>query len=128
MPGGLTGQDEVQKLEGRLEAAAGGAALMGVQGEEGQAAEEGQEASSHSEAAARAVAVEDAVELRRVGLVLVAISQQGGEDDEGEDLWVRDGGPQGPEQSSASPQTGSSSRAGPHHWVWGPCCTPSRWF
>lgn len=63
MPGGLTGQDEVQELEGRLEAAGGGAALMGVQGEEGQAAEEGQEASSHSEAAARVVAVEDAMEL-----------------------------------------------------------------
>lgn len=90
--GGLTSQDEVQELEGRLEAAAGQEALVGIQGQEGQAAEEGQEAGSHREAAGRAVAVENAVQLRRVGLVLVAVSQQGREDDEGEDLWVRGGG------------------------------------
>lgn len=85
---GLTCQDEVQELEGCLEAGAGDAGLVGVQGQEDQAAEEGQEASPHSEAAGHAVAFEDAVELRRVRLVLVAISQQGREDDEGEDLWV----------------------------------------
>lgn len=59
----LTSQDEVQELEGRLEAGAADAALVGIQGEEGQAAEESQEASSYGEAAGHLVAIEDAVEL-----------------------------------------------------------------
>lgn len=90
---GLTGQDQIQELEGRLEAGAGDAALVGVQGQEGQAAEEGQEAGPHGEAAGHVVAVEHAVELRRARLVLVAVGQQGGEDDEGEDLWCGRGIP-----------------------------------
>lgn len=59
----LTSQDEVQELEGRLEAGAADAALVGIQGEEGQAAEESQEAGSYGEAAGHVVAIEDAVEL-----------------------------------------------------------------
>lgn len=86
----LTGQDEVQELESRPEAGAGDVALVGVQGQEDQAAEQGQEAGPHGEAAGRVVAVEDTAELRRVRLVLVAIGQQGGEDDEGEDLRRRE--------------------------------------
>lgn len=104
---GLTSQDEVQELEGRPEARVGDAALMGVQGQEGQAAEQGQEAGPHGEAAGHVVAVEHTVELRRVRLVLVAVGQQGGEDDEGEDLWIQEGVPV-PESSSASPGTLSS--------------------
>ena len=61
--GGLTSQDEVQELEGRLEAGAGDAVLVGVQGQEGQAAEQGQEAGAHGEAARHVVAIEDALEL-----------------------------------------------------------------
>ena len=91
--GSPTGQDEVQELEGRLEAGAGEADLVGVQGQEGQRAEEGQQAGPHSEAAGCAVAVEDTVQLRVVGLVLVAVGQQGGEHDQGEDLWVQGGFP-----------------------------------
>lgn len=106
---GLTSQDQVQELEGCLKARTGDAVLVGVQGQEGQAADEGQEAGPHGEAAGHVVAVEHAVELRRVRLVLVAVGQQGGEDDEGEDLWVQEGRFQGLERSSVSPQTHSSS-------------------
>lgn len=88
---GLTGQDEVQQLDGCLEAGAGDAALVGVQGQEAQRAEEGGEAGAHGEAAGHVVAVEDAVELRRVRLVLEAVGQHRREDDEREDLWVREG-------------------------------------
>lgn len=114
--GALTSQDEVQQLERRLEAGAAATALVGVQGEEGQAAEEGQEAGSHGEAAGHVVAVQDAVERRRLGLVLVAVGQQGGEDDEGEDLWAQEGVPSRPTWSSATTETapspGSPSRSG----------------
>lgn len=123
---GLTSQDEVQELEGHLEAGAGDVGLVGIQGEEGQAAEEGQEASFLSEAAGQVVAVEHTAELRRVRLVLVAISQQGGEDDEGEDLWVWEGEPRALEWSSGSPKL--AHPPGPHLWTVGPalpCPTPS---
>lgn len=70
----LTSQDEVQELEGCLKTGACDAALLGVQGEEDQTAEEGQEASSYCEATGHAVAVEDAVELRRLCPVLVTVS------------------------------------------------------
>lgn len=115
---GLTSQDEVQELEGHLEAGAGDVGLVGIQGEEGQAAEEGQEASFLSEAAGQVVAVEHTAELRRVRLVLVAISQQGGEDDEGEDLWVWEGEPRALEWSSGSPKL--AHPPGPHLWTVGP--------
>lgn len=114
--GALTSQDEVQQLECRLEAGAAATTLVGVQGKEGQAAEEGQEAGSHGEAAGHIVAVQDAVERRRLGLVLVAVGQQGGEDDEGEDLWAQEGVPSRPTWSSVPTKTahspGSPSRSG----------------
>lgn len=79
---GLTGQDEVQELDRGLEAGAGDAALVSVQGQEAQTAEEGGEAGAHGEAAGHVIAIKDAVELRRVCLVLEAIGQHGREDDE----------------------------------------------
>lgn len=122
--GGLpTGQDEVQELEGRLEASAGEADLVGIHGQEGQGAEEGQEAGSHGKAAGRVVAVEDTVQLRVVGLVLVAIGQQGGKHDQGEDLWVGSGVPE-PEWSSCLPKPAPQPSSPSVSWG---VCFPLSW-
>lgn len=84
--GELTGQDQIQELQGCLDVGVGDAGLAGVQGQEGQAREEGQAAGAHGEAAGHAAAVEHAVQLGGVPAVLVAVGEQRGEDHQGEDL------------------------------------------